>query len=103
MVVNLETGEGHTAASDFGYFSWSPDGRKIIGDRTFSPKGSKQSLLIVPEAGGPVKEIDLSKRLPPRSEIHAPDWSPDGKTIVFTLRSSISEVSLLQNIIPQDK
>jgi Tol biopolymer transport system component len=103
IVVNLETGESHTAAPDFGYSSWSPDGRKIIGDRALSPKGSKQSLFIVPEAGGPVKEIDLGKRLPPRSEIRTPDWSPDGKKIIFTLRSSISEVSLLRNVIPPDK
>ena len=96
IVVNLETGESHTAAPDFGYSSWSPDGRKIIGDRALSPKGSKQSLFTVPEAGGPVKEINLGKRLPPRTEIRTPDCSPDGKTIIFTLRSSISEVSLFQ-------
>jgi Tol biopolymer transport system component len=103
IVLNLETGEVHTAAADFGYSSWSPDGRMLIGDRALCAKGSKQSLCLVPEAGGEVKEIDLSKRLPPRSEIRMPDWSPDGKKIIFTLRSSSSEVSLLQNLIPPEK
>lgn len=103
MIVNLETGENHRVASNKGNPSWSPDGQKILTDQAFATKGSKQSLLILPVAGGSEKVIDLSKSLPKKMEIRTPDWSPDGKKIVFTLRSQKSEVLLFQNIIPNEK
>jgi Tol biopolymer transport system component len=103
IVANLETGETHSLATDVGYTSWSPDGRKLLSDRALSGEGPKQSLFIRPESGGTAKEIDLSEKLPLRSEILTPDWSPDGKKIVFCLRSTQSEVSLFQNIIPGEK
>ena len=103
MVVDLETGESTIAVTDVGFPSWSPDRQKIITDAIFAPEKSKQSYFIIPAEGGPAKEINLSQSLPNKSEIRIPDWSPDGKRIVFTLRSSVSEISLFQNVIPAEK
>ena len=103
MVVDLETGENHRVASNKGNPSWSPDGQKILTDQAYATKGSKQSLFVLPVAGGSGKVIDLSKSLPEKIEIRTPDWSPDGKKIIFTLRSRTSEVLLFQNVIPNEK
>ncbi len=103
IVVNLETGRSHRVASVFGNVSWSPDGQKILVDRAYATEGSKQSLFILPVTGGSEKEINLSKSLPKKSAIIFSDWSPDGKKIVFTLRSQLSEVLLFQNVIPKEK
>ena len=103
MVVDLETGENHRVASNKGNPSWSPDGQKILTDQAYATKGSKQSLFVLPVAGGSGKVIDLSKSLPEKIEIRTPDWSPDGKKIIFTLRSQKSEVLLFQNVIPNEK
>jgi Tol biopolymer transport system component len=102
-VIDLASGEIHVASRNFGPFAWSPDGRSLVGDLAFSPKGPWQSLFIVPGSGGPAKEIDLSKKLPPRSTIGSLDWSPDGRRLIFQLNSSTSEVSLYKNLIPPDK
>ncbi len=103
MVVNLETGESHIAALDVGYASWSSDGKKMLTDGTYAQENSKQCMFICPASGGPVKKIDLSQNLPVKSSIRVPDWSPDGKKIVFTLRTDVINVTLFRNIIPTVK
>jgi Tol biopolymer transport system component len=95
-VIDLETGEVRLAFSPFGFFVWSPDGRSFL-------KRSDQSFSIVPESGGPAKEINLAKRLPPQSTIGPHAWSPDGRRILFTLATASSEVSLFRNVIPPGK
>jgi len=102
-VVNLETGEVLAQPRDFASFAWSPDGRRLVGNLVHFSKGSKQSLFIVPETGGPAKEVDLSKKLPPRSMIGSQDWSPDGRKIILALEMNASEVLLFRNLIPPDK
>jgi Tol biopolymer transport system component len=108
MVVNLETGESHAAATEFGGFnSWSPDGRKLLADGMFGvaigKEKSRQSLFIIAAEGGAINEIDLGKSLPPKSEINAPDWSPDGKKVAFYLNSWQGGVFLHRNVIPANK
>jgi Tol biopolymer transport system component len=103
MVINLETEDIHKVGTKLGYFSWSGDGRKIVSNKAFNTKANKQALFISPESGGPAMEFDLSQNLPPRSEIQFPDWSPDGKKIIFNLKSTQSEVSLFRNINPAGK
>ncbi len=102
MVLNLETGESRKVVAYGGYFSWAPDGRRLIRNR-IGTEESKQVLLICPTEGDSDNMIDLSDSLPQQSEIHEPDWSPDGKQILFTLRSLTSEIALHQNVIPENK
>ncbi|MBN2030630.1 PD40 domain-containing protein [bacterium] len=103
MVLNPETGESRKVVSDGGYFSWAPDGQKLIRDRALNTEGSKQVLVVFPLEGGSDKVINLSGSLPRQSEIREPDWSPDGKQILFTLQSLTSEIALHQNVIPENK
>jgi Tol biopolymer transport system component len=103
-VVNMETGESHLAASDVGYPSWSPDGKKLLGMRAFG--GDKEhmvSLFILPVSGGTAKEIDLSKHLPQGSRIMRCDWSPNGKQIIISLNQNISDLLVYKNVIPEGK
>ncbi|MBN2507670.1 MAG: PD40 domain-containing protein [Verrucomicrobia bacterium] len=56
---------------------WSPDGASIcFVSRTRGPAG----LYVVPAAGGPMRRLTTAG-VPNATE---PDWSPDGKWIVFT-------------------
>ena len=103
IVINLATNELHEAGTNFGTFSWSYDGQKLVSDMSFNPKGNKQALFIIPASGSHANEVNLSQYLPPESEILTPDWSPDGKKIIFMLRSRQSEVSLFRNILPLAK
>jgi Tol biopolymer transport system component len=103
-VVNMETGESHLAASDVGYPSWSPDGKKLLGMRAFGgDKKYNKSLFILPASGGTVKEINLSKHLPQGSSIMRCDWSPNGKQIIISLTQNISDVLVYKNVIPKGK
>jgi len=104
MVVDLETGESHPAAADFGgYSSWSPDGRMLVADNSWSQNKKMQSLFILKAGGGSPKEIDFGKTLPPKSEISFPDWSPSGDKIAVTVRQDQSGIFLYKNIIPPKK
>ncbi len=103
VVINLETGKINVAANGTGYPTWSPDGHKILTDGANEPEGSGQSLFVFPVEGGAIQRIDMSGYLPEKSVIRVPDWSPDGKKIVFVLMSNISEVLMFQNIIPVHK
>lgn len=104
MVVNLETGESHLAASRQGFCSWSSDGQKMLGLRAYGEsEGYKKALRVFSASGGSVKEFELSKGLPERGRFSAPDWSPDGKQVVFGLTQGKSDVLLYKNIIPNEK
>ena len=104
VVVNLETGESHLAAKDVGPPSWDPDGQKIMAPRAYGGNQElNKSLFVFPAAGGSVKEFDLTKSLPKESRIRTPDWSPDGRRIVFELTQDKSEVLLYKNVIPKEK
>lgn len=104
MVVNMETGESHLAASDVGYPSWSPDGKELLGMRAFGgDKKYNKSLFILPASGGTVKEINLSKDLPQLSKITRCDWSPNGRQIIIWLSHNIGDLLVYKNVIPEEK
>ena len=56
---------------------WSADGTKIC---VVSRLNERRGLYIVPAAGGPMTRLRTEGVVNPSE----PDWSPDGKTIVFT-------------------
>lgn len=101
LVVNMQTGACHRAASHVDYPSWS--GARIMAVRLTKPDKPSPVLAIFPADGGPIKEIDLGKSLAQKSEIREIDWSPDGKKVVFTVRADLMEIALFRNIIPDKR
>jgi len=71
--------------------SWSPDGKTII----FSVvEDNKEQICTVPSDGGEIKKMDI--------EGFSPDYSPDGKSIVFGKRlQSRFEYWLIENFLPK--
>jgi len=71
--------------SDSGRPSWSPDGQWIAyyqGDETKYSAYDLNKLAIVPSAGGPAKLLTEALDRPASGSIW---WSPDGKTLTFTV------------------
>ncbi|MDB6131721.1 MAG: tolB, partial [Verrucomicrobiales bacterium] len=56
---------------------WSPDSRSIC---YVSRYATRPSLFVMPVEGGSPRRLSVGGV----SNITEPDWSPDGKTIVFT-------------------
>ena len=61
---------------------FSPDGRRIafgriVGD---SPEGQLEAIYVVNTDGTGLREV-----VPPRAGLEHPDWSPDGRSIVFNI------------------
>jgi Tol biopolymer transport system component len=104
MVVNLETGESIQAASRQGFSTWSSDGHKLLGLRTYGMnEGFKKVLSVFAASGGPVQEFELREGLPEKGRFSSPDWSPDGKHLAFVFIQSRRDVLLFNNIIPGEK
>ena len=56
--------------------AWSPDGQRVAFLRS-GPDGS--GIHVVPAAGGPVEFVAATS-----SWVHGLDWSPDGRSLVFS-------------------
>lgn len=67
--------------------AWSPDGQKVA---YFSDESGEYQLHIAPQTGlGEVKKIELGGK----AFFYHPDWSPDGKQILF--RDSMLNVCIV--------
>ncbi len=60
--------------------SWAPDGKHIVAG--WQPNGAKFAQLYIFDADGETEPKPISGQDTERSNYN-PDWSPDGKTIVF--------------------
>jgi Tol biopolymer transport system component len=58
--------------------SWSPDGRRIVFVRDFSPDGTRSDIFTVRADGTGLDRLTTTK-----AEESAPAWSPNGKKIAF--------------------
>lgn len=99
VVVDLDSGESHTVA-DFGNFSWSPDGEKMLSFGSGNPDDQGKSITVISSSGNVLGQYDLSKHLPEESRIYNHDWSADGSKVAFVLSHTIYEQMLYKNIIP---
>jgi Tol biopolymer transport system component len=66
--------------------SYSPNGRKIVFERAFGPivnnNASVVGIFTMSAGGGTATQLTQKKK-PTSSEDHLPQWSPDGRKIVF--------------------
>jgi dipeptidyl aminopeptidase/acylaminoacyl peptidase len=80
-----------SAAADGGRPSWSPDGQWIAylqGEETKYNPYELNKLAIIPAAGGPAKVLTEALDRPVGDRIW---WSPDGKTLTFTVGDDRAE------------
>ncbi len=69
--------------------AWSPEGRSIAFFRFTEGSGA---IFMMPSLGGVERKItDISPLRPPQLQRGEISWSPDGKTLAFSDRTSLTE------------
>jgi Tol biopolymer transport system component/DNA-binding winged helix-turn-helix (wHTH) protein len=64
------------------YPTWSPDGRQIAFER-FRGSDNKKGLYVIPALGGSERRL-YTASFPVWAECNKMDWSPDGKSLIFS-------------------
>ena len=105
-VFDIKTGNivevGYKAKRQLQAPTWSPDGRYLLLKGRSEQGDDLNELYIVSVEDGSTRNLDISKYLPRGSRIMiSHDWSPDGKSIAFDIRTWKLEVNLIQNVIPE--
>ncbi|MEN8194546.1 MAG: tetratricopeptide repeat protein [Bacteroidota bacterium] len=93
MVYDLESGKSKTLSQDYWKPTFSPDGNKILAF------GKKQTAAIISLEGENLHQFDLAKHFTPETRIHYPDWSPDGKQLIFPIAYWKTDTYLIKNIL----
>jgi Tol biopolymer transport system component len=104
-ILDIKTGEVHqieyTGDKTFFAPTWSADGKYLLVRGSHKEGDDLNELYIVSVEDGSYKSLDISKYLPHNARIMiSNEWSSDGKSIVFDIRTWKSEVNLIQNVIP---
>ena len=93
MVLDLESGESKVLSQKYWSPTFSPDGQKIL---TF---GNKYSVAILSLDGEILHEYNVAQHFTSGTRIGSPDWSPDGKQLVFTTRNMKYKTYLMKNVL----
>ena len=93
MVYDMESGISKTLSQDYWTPTFSPDGNKILSF------GKKQNVAIFSLGGEVLQQYDLSKYFESGIRISSPDWSPDGKQLVFNTRYLKYDTFLMKNVL----
>jgi Tol biopolymer transport system component/DNA-binding winged helix-turn-helix (wHTH) protein len=71
-----------TENGDDDYPTWSPDGRQIAFER-FRDSDNQKSLYVIAALGGSERRL-YTASFPLWAECNKMDWSPDGKSLIFS-------------------
>lgn len=96
VAVEMETGKWHKVTSGK-HPAWSPNGEHLLVTGSPNKLGKSTAMYLVSIKGGPLKKLELG--LPKGKTVSSPDWSPDGKKIVFVVGSTKLETLLIKNVI----
>ena len=99
-VLDLETGESRILAQKFWNPTFSPDGQKILA---FCPFGEGKNIgtgvAVLSLEGEILQQYDISNHFTSGTTIYAPDWSPDGKQLIFNTRNMKLDTYLMKNVL----
>jgi Tol biopolymer transport system component len=121
MLTDIQSGETRTLLEDktpataddfaiFGVPAWSPDGRSILVPRSTNRKRWPE-LLIVPIDGTASRSIPVDSSFV-RAARGTEDisfamgdvvWTPDGTHITFAVASTLTQVSIIESVVPPAK
>ncbi len=93
MVLDLESGKSQIVSQEFWNPTFSPDGKKILAF------GKNYSIAILSLEGEVLQQYDISKHFESGTFISSPDWSPDGKQVVFSTVYWKTESYLMKNVL----
>ncbi len=97
FVVDISSGQRkllveEVQAQTYIFFDWSPDSKKIVY------KHGRNELRVVSIESGESKSIWSSSN--PKDVIYSPDWSWDGRNILFVVANAEEEVGKMVVIAP---
>jgi Tol biopolymer transport system component len=99
MVVDIETGLGQVLDKRSWWIpTFSPDGQKILACGQ-NEETNRASIAVYSLDGEILHEHDIGQSFTSGTTINAPDWSPDGKQLVFTTRNVKHETYLMKNVL----
>lgn len=99
-ILYLGTGESRILAQKFWSPTFSPDGQKIL---VFCPFGEvknvRTGVAVLSLDGEILQQYDIAQYFTSGTRISSPDWSPDGKKLVFTTVYWKTETYLIKNVL----
>ncbi|MBE9491607.1 MAG: PD40 domain-containing protein, partial [Bacteroidetes bacterium] len=99
-VLDLETGECRTISQACWSPTFSPDGEKILAFCPYKKENSVTTGVAVLSLDGEIlQQYDIARFFTSGTRIYSPDWSPDGKQLVFSTLFWRMDTYLMKNVL----